>query len=301
MGPTAGPSFVGQPHSCAGFDTTPSKHAQQLGASSPASPDVQVPQVEVLRARVEQPHAAAERQPLAAGVGNAVAQPRVPQQLRVGELLPAVQHDALRVRLGHPNEGALGHFAAGAHQPQPGPNSHCLRGVGRGRARRLVLDHHGVRGRGRAPGTRRGAGPPGAGTRAAPPAPPPRCPQIPRPEVARPELAVPFAPAAELGHRRLPALRPKAGAQALRIVALEDAARILVEERVPLPGRDGHGARLLHGRLVRVQELPLAVHLRISSGVMPRSCSSASCRAAQSLSSRRSKAEARISSPLKSW
>ena len=88
----------------------------------------------------------------------------------------------------------------------------------------------------------------------------PRRPQVPRPEVARPELAVPLAPIAELGHRRFPALRPKAGAQALRIVALEDAARILVEERVPLPGREGHGARLLHGRLVRVQELPLAVH-----------------------------------------
>ena len=29
---------------------------------------------------------------------------------------------------------------------------------------------------------------------------------------------------------------------------------------MPLPGREGHGARLLHGRLVRVQELPLAVH-----------------------------------------
>ena len=88
----------------------------------------------------------------------------------------------------------------------------------------------------------------------------PRSQQRARPEVARPELAVPFAPAAELGHRRLPALRPKAGAQALRIIALEDAARILVEERVPLPGREGHGARLLHGRLVRIQELPLAVH-----------------------------------------
>ena len=53
------------------------QHAQQLGASSPASPDVEVPQVEVLRARVEQPHPAAERQPLAAGVGDGVAQPRV--------------------------------------------------------------------------------------------------------------------------------------------------------------------------------------------------------------------------------
>ena len=69
------------------------------------------------------------------------------QQLGVGELLPAIQRDAFRVRLGHPHEGALGHLAAGAHQPQPGPNSHRLRGVGRGCARRLVLDQHGVRGR----------------------------------------------------------------------------------------------------------------------------------------------------------
>ena len=123
------------------------QHAQQLGASSPASPDVEVPQVEVLRARVEQPHPAAERQPLAAGVGDGVAQPRVPQQLGVGELLPAIQRDAFRVRLGHPHKGALGHLAAGAHQPQPGPNSHRLRGVGCGCARRLVLNQHGVRGR----------------------------------------------------------------------------------------------------------------------------------------------------------
>ena len=101
------------------------QHAQQLGASSPASPDVEVLQVEVLRARVEQPHPAAERQPLAAGVGDGVAQPRVPQQLGVGELLPAIQRDALRVRLSHPHEGALGHLA-GAHQPQPGPKAPVL-------------------------------------------------------------------------------------------------------------------------------------------------------------------------------
>ena len=123
------------------------QHAQQLGAGGPAGANVQVPQVEVLRARVQQPHPAAERQPLAARVGDGVAEPRVPQQLGVGELLPAVQRDALRVRVGHPHKGALGHLAAGAHKPQPGPNSHRLRGVGRGRARRLVLDHHGVRGR----------------------------------------------------------------------------------------------------------------------------------------------------------
>ena len=65
--------------------------------------------------------------------------------------------------------------------------------------------------------------------------------------MARPELAVPLAPIAELGHRRFPALRT-------------GVEGILVEERVTLPGREGHGARLLHGRLVRVQELPLAVH-----------------------------------------
>ena len=88
----------------------------------------------------------------------------------------------------------------------------------------------------------------------------PRRPQVPRPEVTCAELAVPLSPCAELGHRGLPPLRPEAGPQALRVVALEDAASVLVEEGVPLPGREGHGARLLHGRLVRVQELPLAVH-----------------------------------------
>ena len=69
------------------------KHAQDLGAGGTAGPDIEVPQVEVLRAAVQQPHPAAERQPLAAGVGDGVAEPRVPQQLGVGELLPAVQRD----------------------------------------------------------------------------------------------------------------------------------------------------------------------------------------------------------------
>ena len=99
------------------------EHAQQLRASSPAGPDVEVPQVEVLRARVQQPHPAAERQPLATGVGDGMAQPRVPQQLGVGELLPAVQHDALRVRLGHPHEGALGHLRWSWARPAPGARS----------------------------------------------------------------------------------------------------------------------------------------------------------------------------------
>ena len=49
-----------------------------------------------------------------------------------------------------------------------GPDSHRLWGVGRGRARRLVLDQHGVRGRPARGGRRRSAGPPAAGTRGAP-------------------------------------------------------------------------------------------------------------------------------------
>ena len=39
-------------------------HAQELGAGGTAGPDVEMPQVEVLRARVQQPHPAAQRQPL---------------------------------------------------------------------------------------------------------------------------------------------------------------------------------------------------------------------------------------------
>ena len=88
-----------------------------------------------------------------------------------------------------------------------------------------------------------------------------RSPQVPRPKVARARLAVPLLPARELRHARLPALRPEAGPEPLRVVALVDGAGVLVEERVPLPGREGHRAGLLLRRLVGVQQLPLAVHV----------------------------------------
>ena len=47
------------------------------------------------------------------------------------------------------------------------------------------------------------------------------------------KLAVPRAPIAKRRHRGLPALQLEAGAQALRVVALEDAAGVLVQEVSP--------------------------------------------------------------------
>ena len=74
-----------------------SQHRQQLGASSPAGSDVEVPQVEVLRARVQQHHPAAERQPLAARVGDGVRS----SSAWANCCPPSSAH-----------EGALGHLAA---------------------------------------------------------------------------------------------------------------------------------------------------------------------------------------------
>ena len=112
------------------------KHAQELGAGGTAGPDVEVPQVEVLRAAVQQPYPVAERQNLVCRSNSAWAN--------------CCQRDAHQV--------ALATAAAG-------PDSHRLRGVGRGRTRRLALDHHGVR------GARRDACP-AAATRAGPPSQP---------------------------------------------------------------------------------------------------------------------------------
>ena len=56
-------------------------------------------------------------------------------------------------------------------------------------------------------------------------------------------------------HWRTPA--PVPGLDALRLVAQVDSPRVLVEEGVPIPGREGHGL-LLH-RLVAVHQLPPAV------------------------------------------
>ena len=90
---------------------------------------------------------------------------------------------------------------------------------------------------------------------------PPRRPKIGGPEVPGAQLPVPLPPLGKLRHGALPALRPEFGAEAVRVVALVDAAGVLVEEGVALPRREGHGPRLLLHRLVGVQEPPpVAAH-----------------------------------------
>ena len=81
-----------------------------------------------------------ERQALAGGVGDGVAQPGVLQEGGVGEGVAAVQHDLLGAHFGHVHVDALGDAAAGSDELQAGPDPHGLRHVGGRRAGAGVLD-----------------------------------------------------------------------------------------------------------------------------------------------------------------
>ena len=59
----------------------PSKHREQLRARGPRRPHVEVLHAEVRVERVTEPDAPAERQPLARGVGDGVAEARAAQEL----------------------------------------------------------------------------------------------------------------------------------------------------------------------------------------------------------------------------
>ena len=69
------------------------EHAQELAARGPAGADVEVPESEVRALGVAQEDPPLERQALARGVGDGVAQPGVLQEGGVGEGVAAVQHD----------------------------------------------------------------------------------------------------------------------------------------------------------------------------------------------------------------
>ena len=113
----------------------------------PRGADVQVAQLEVRAGGVAQVHPALQREALAAGVGDGVAEPRVAQELRVGEALPGFELHALRARLRHGDEAALGHLAPRAHEAQSRPDPHRLRGVGARHGPPLVAQRHRLRGR----------------------------------------------------------------------------------------------------------------------------------------------------------
>ena len=65
------------------------------GMPSEHRTDVEMLHAEVRVERVAEPHAPAERQPLARGVGDGVAEARAAQELGGREGLPVVQHNAL--------------------------------------------------------------------------------------------------------------------------------------------------------------------------------------------------------------
>ena len=90
---------------------------------------------------VTEPDAPAERQPLARGVGDGVAEARAAQELGGREGLPVVQHDPL-ARLPHRDEAPLGHLPARPHEPEPRPQAHGLRLVRPGRTLPSVLQQH---------------------------------------------------------------------------------------------------------------------------------------------------------------
>ena len=75
-----------------------------------------------------------ERQALAGGVGDGVAQPGVLQEGGVGEGVAAVQHDFFGPHFGHVHVDALADPATGPDELQAGPDPHGLRHVGGRRA-----------------------------------------------------------------------------------------------------------------------------------------------------------------------
>ena len=83
----------------------------ELGAGGASRADVQVAQLEVRAGGVAQVHPAPQREALAAGVGDGVAEPRVAQELCVGEALPGFERHGVGARL----------------EAQPRPDPHRLR------------------------------------------------------------------------------------------------------------------------------------------------------------------------------
>ena len=86
-----------------------------------------------------------ERQALARGVGDGVAQPGVLQEGGVGEGVTAVQDDLLGAHFGHVHVDALADPATGPDELQAGPDPHGLRHVGGRRASAGVLDRDSFR------------------------------------------------------------------------------------------------------------------------------------------------------------
>ena len=114
------------------------EHAQELAARGPAGAHVEVPEGEVRALGVAQEDPL-ERQALAGGVGDGVAQPGVLQEGGVGEGVAAVQH------FGHVHVDALADPATGPDELQAGPDPHGLRHVGGRRAGAGVLDRDSFR------------------------------------------------------------------------------------------------------------------------------------------------------------
>ena len=121
------------------------EHAQELAAGGPACADVEVPESEVRALGVAEEDPPLERQALAGGVGDGVAQPGVLQEGGVGEGVAAVQDDLLGAHFGHVHVDALGDAAAGSDELQAGPDPHGLRHVGGRRAGAGVLDRDSFR------------------------------------------------------------------------------------------------------------------------------------------------------------
>ena len=97
----------------------PSKHGEQLRARGPRRSHVEVLHREVGVVGVTKINPPAERQPLARGVGDGVAEARAAQELGGREGLPVVQHDPL-ARLPHRDEATLGHLPARPRAPATG-------------------------------------------------------------------------------------------------------------------------------------------------------------------------------------
>ena len=93
------------------------EHAQELAAGGPAGAHVEVPG-EVRALGVAQEDPALERQALAGGVGDGVAQPGVLQEGGVGEGLATVQHHFFGPHFGHVHVDALADPATGPDELQ---------------------------------------------------------------------------------------------------------------------------------------------------------------------------------------
>ena len=115
----------------AAFHPGRSPVSNRLRAGAAARTDVEMLHAEVRVERVAEPHAPAERQPLARGVGDGVAEVRAAQELGGREGLPENRHEA-----------PLGHPPTGPHEPEPGPQAHGLWLVRPGGTLRPVLQHH---------------------------------------------------------------------------------------------------------------------------------------------------------------